>query len=48
MNKNQIKKKKKKKKPHDVYILFNKRVTELIGSKKIKSKLKNLNSKSWT
>ena len=48
MNKNKIKFLKCKKKPYHIYVLFNKRVTELIGSKielNLKKKI-NFNFKS--
>ena len=44
---NKIKQNKKdEKKPWDVYVLFNGRVTELIGTK-IKFEIKNFNFKFW-
>ena len=45
MNENKIKYKNLKK-PYHIYILFNKRVTELIGSKMKIEFLKNFNFKS--
>ena len=44
MNKNEIEFLKNEEKPYDVYVLFNRRVTELIGTKmKLKLKILILN-----